>query len=108
MCGRLNPDNSVTLTNAPPCSVGTEESPGVIRILGTGWRNAESVTLKIGDSDLTTVVAGALPEPANDFIDAKLVSALAGKTDVDVIVTGKVGDKTFPSKAGIKVSFTGN
>jgi uncharacterized protein (TIGR03437 family) len=108
MCGRLNPDNSVTFTNAPPCSVGTDASPGVIRIVGTGWRNGETVTLKIGDSDLSTIAVGVLTDPGNDFIDSKLVSALSGKTDVDVIVTAKVGDKTFTSKAGVKVSFTGN
>jgi len=112
-CGKVNPDTSITFSD-PPCSVGTEASPNIIRILGTGWRNADSVTLKIGDVELTVDFAGGQPAgggatvPGVDLIDAKLAPALAGKTDVDVIVTAKVGDKTFTSKAGIKVSFTSN
>ncbi len=112
-CGRVNPDNSITFTD-PPCSVGTEANPNIIRIFGTGWRFAESVKLKIGDSELTPTFAGALPgaggssTPGIDIIEAKLVPALSGRTDIDVIVTATVGGSDFPSKAGIKISFTSN
>jgi hypothetical protein len=104
-CGRVNADNSVTLSD-PPCSVGTEANPNIVRIFGTGWRNAESVKLKIGDSELTLTFAAV--SPGIDLIEAKLVPDLAGKTDVDVIVTATVGGKDFVSKAGIKISFTSN
>jgi uncharacterized protein (TIGR03437 family) len=104
-CGRVNSDNSVTLSD-PPCSVGTEANPNIVRIFGTGWRNAESVKLKIGDSELTLTFAAV--SPGLDLIEAKLVPDLAGKTDVDVIVTATVGGQDFVSKAGIKISFTSN
>jgi len=104
-CGRVNADNSITLSD-PPCSVGTEDNPNIVRIFGTGWRNAESVKLKIGDSELTLTFAAV--SPGIDLIEAKLVPDLAGKTDVDVIVTATVGGKDFVSKAGIKISFTSN
>jgi uncharacterized protein (TIGR03437 family) len=112
-CGRVNADGSITLSD-PPCSVGTEANPNIIRIFGTGWRFAESVKLKIGDTELTPTFAGAQPAgggssvPGIDIIEAKLVSDLSGKTDVDVIVTATAGGKDFASKAGIKISFTSN
>src|SRR5262245_41451103 len=107
-CGKYNPDNSITFTD-PPCSIGPESKRNVIRIVGTGWRNASPVTLKIGDTELFTTFDGGLPGvPGTDIIDARLDPALAGKTDVDAVVTAKVGDKTFSTKAGIKVSFTSN
>ncbi len=112
-CGRVNPDESATITD-PPCSVGTEANPNFIRILGTGFRNADKVTVKIGDTELITRFFGAQPlgddgaSPGNDFIDVNLVPALAGRTDQDVIITATVGDKTFTSKAGVKVSFASN
>jgi hypothetical protein len=112
-CGKVNPDTSVTFTD-PPCSVGTDANPNIIRIFGSGWRFADKVTLKIGDVELTNVFVGGQPNggggavPGTDIIDAKLTSALAGKTDVDVIITTTSGDKTFTSKVGIKVSFTSN
>ena len=96
----------------PPCSVGTEAAPNSIRIFGTGWRYANKLTLKIGDVELVVDYFGGVREVGGidgvDIIDAKLTPALAGKTDVDVIVTTSLGDKTFTTKAGIKVSFTGN
>lgn len=112
-CGKVNTDGSITFTD-PPCSVGTEANPNIIRIFGTGWRNADKVTLKIGDVELTNVFAGGQPAgggatvPGVDIIDAKLTPDLAGKTDVDVIITTTAADKTFTSKAGIKISFTSN
>jgi uncharacterized protein (TIGR03437 family) len=107
-CGRVNPDTSITFTD-PPCSIGPEGNRNVIRIFCTGWRNANPVTLKIGDTELTTTFDGGLPGvPGTDIIEARLDPALAGKTDLDAIITAKVGDKTFTSKAGIKVSFTSN
>lgn len=110
-CGRVNTDGSITYSD-PPCAVGTEAAPNQIRIIGTGWRNATSVVLKIGDTELTTTFVGGQPDGSGgsafgtDIIDAKLAPALAGKTDVDVIVTTKTaaGDKS--SKTGIKVSFS--
>lgn len=107
-CGRVNPDTSITFTD-PPCSIGPEGNRNVIRIFGTGWRNANSVTVKIGDTELTTTFDGGLPGvPGTDIIEARLDPALAGKTDVDAVITAKVGDNTFTSKVGIKVSFTSN
>lgn len=112
-CGKVNADGSITLSD-PPCSVGTDANPNIIRIFGTGWRNADKVVLKIGDVELTNVFAGGQPAgggaitPGLDIIDAKLTAALAGKTDVDVIVTTTSAGKSFSSKAGIKVSFTSN
>lgn len=108
-CGKPNPDGSIVFTD-PPCSVGTEASPNIIRVFGTGWRNADKVVLKIGDVELTNNFAGAQPggSPGIDIIDAKLTQALLGKTDVDVIVTTTVGTTNISSKTGIKVSFTSN
>ncbi|MGE0887276.1 MAG: hypothetical protein AB7P14_27465 [Blastocatellales bacterium] len=109
-CGKVNTDGTITLSN-PPCSVGTETSPNIIRLFGTGWRNADKIVVKIGDVELTNSFAGAQPNapvPGTDIIDAKLTAALAGKTDVDVIVTTTVGSTTTSSKSGIKVSFTSN
>jgi uncharacterized protein (TIGR03437 family) len=111
-CGRVNTDGSIVLSD-PPCSVGTEANPNIIRVFGTGWRNADKVVLKIGDVELTNTFAGGQPSssgstPGIDIIDAKLTQALAGKTDVDVIVTTTVGTLTATSRTGIKVSFTSN
>jgi uncharacterized protein (TIGR03437 family) len=108
-CGKVNADTSVTFTD-PPCSVGTDANPNIIRVFGTGWRNADSVTLKINGVTLTNVFSGAQPSglPGIDIIDAKLTSALAGQNDVDVIVSGVSAGQTFASKAGVKVSFTSN
>jgi uncharacterized protein (TIGR03437 family) len=112
-CGKVNADTSITFTD-PPCSVGTDANPNIIRVFGTGWRFADKVTLKIGDVELTNVFVGGQPTgaggavPGTDIIDAKLTSALAGKTDVDVIITTTFGALTVTSKAGIKVSFTNN
>ncbi len=105
-CGVLNADGTVTYTD-PPCAVGTEAAPKQLRLFGTGWRFADSVTVKIGDSDVTTIAAGALAgAPGNDFIDVRLVPALLGKTDLDIIVTTKVADASRTSRTGVKVSFT--
>ncbi len=109
-CGKVNADGSITLSN-PPCSVGSEASPNIIRLFGTGWRNADKVVVKIGDVELTNSFAGAQPNapiPGTDIIDAKLTPALAGKTDVDVVVTTTVGATSTSSKSGIKASFTSN
>jgi uncharacterized protein (TIGR03437 family) len=112
-CGKVNPDGSITFTD-PPCSVGTEASPNIIRIFGTGWRFADSVKLKIGDSELTPTFSGGQPTvggavtPGIDIIEAKLVPDLSGKTDVDVLVTATASGKDALSKTGIKVSFTSN
>jgi uncharacterized protein (TIGR03437 family) len=104
-CGKPNADGSVTL-NDPPCAVGTDDAPNILRIFGTGWRNAVKVKLKVGDVDLEPTFAGALGgSPGIDIIDVKLTSALAGKTDVDVIVTTTVGTADRSSKAGVKISF---
>jgi uncharacterized protein (TIGR03437 family) len=105
-CGAPNPDGSITFTN-PPCAVGTEANPNILRVFGTGWRNAEKVALKVGDVDLTPTFAGAQPNAFGiDIIDVKLTPALAGRADVDVIVTTTVGTTNRPSKAGVKISFS--
>ncbi|MCI0339521.1 MAG: hypothetical protein L0226_18260 [Acidobacteria bacterium] len=107
-CGRRNPDASITFTD-PPCSVGTEANPNILRVFGTGWRNADSVKVKIGDVDVTTIVAVPNPDSiGGDLVDVNLAPSLAGKTDVDVIVTTTVGTTNKSSKVGIKISFTGN
>ncbi|MFM8392398.1 MAG: hypothetical protein ACKOB4_00565, partial [Acidobacteriota bacterium] len=105
-CGVLNADGTVTYTD-PPCAVGTETAPKLLRLFGTGWRFADSVTVKIGDSDVTTISAGPLPGvPGNDIIDLRLVPALLGKADLDIIVTTKVADASRTSRTGVKISFT--
>lgn len=108
-CGRTNADGSVTFTEAP-CSVGTEARPNFIRIFGTGWRNADKLTVKIGDIESATTFAGAQPDgpPGIDIADVPLTQASLGKTDVDVIVTATSGTVSTASKTGVKVSFTSN
>jgi uncharacterized protein (TIGR03437 family) len=112
-CGKVNADTSITFTD-PPCSVGTDANPNIIRIFGTGWRNADSVTLTINGVTLTNVFVGGQPAgggatmPGIDIIDATLTSALKGQTDVDVVVSTTSAGQTYTSKAGIKVSFTNN
>ena len=112
-CGKVNTDGSITFTN-PPCSVGTEAAPNIIRIFGTGWRFADSVVLKINDVELEKTYVGGQPGtggaliPGIDMIDAKLKPELAGKTDVDAIVTTTSNSVSRSSKTGVKVSFTSN
>lgn len=110
-CGKVNTDGSIVFSD-PPCALGTADAPNIIRVFGTGWRNADKVSLSIGGVTLTNVFAGAQPAgadvvPGIDIIDAKLDVTLAGKTDVDVLVTTTITSTgaTFTSKAGIKVSF---
>jgi uncharacterized protein (TIGR03437 family) len=113
-CGKVNTDGSITFSD-PPCSVGSDpNNPNIVRIFGTGWRNADKVSLTIGGVTLTNVYAGAQPAgngtfvPGVDIVDAKLDPSLAGKTDVDVIVTATAGTVTTSSNTGIKISFTSN
>lgn len=107
-CGVVNTDGTVTFTGPPPCSVGTDANPNVLRVFGTGWRNAEKIVLKVGDQSLTPTFFGAQDTLGVDVIDVKLVTALAGKADVDVIVTTTVASTDKSSKAGIKISFNSN
>lgn len=110
-CGKVNSDGSITFSN-PPCSVGTDAAPNIIRIIGTGWRFADKVVLKINDVELEKTYVGGQPGtggslvPGIDMIDAKLTSALAGKTDVDIIITTTAASLDRVSKAGVKVSFS--
>ena len=105
-CGKVNADSTITYTN-PPCAVGTAASPNLLRLFGTGWRFAESVTVKIGDSDVTPTFSGGQTGIYGiDVIDLKLIPALAGKADVDVIITTKVGTVSRISKSGVKISFS--
>jgi uncharacterized protein (TIGR03437 family) len=105
-CGRPNPDGSITFTD-PPCAVGTEANPNILRVFGTGWRNSDKVVLKVADVDLTPTFSGPQPNVFGiDLIDVKLVPSLAGRTDVDVMVTATEGTTNRTSKAGIKISFT--
>jgi uncharacterized protein (TIGR03437 family) len=98
----IAPDGAVS---DPPCAVGTEASPTIIRVFGTGWRNATNVILNIDGTDLVSTYFGGFNALGVDSIEAKLVPALAGKTDVDLIVKTTVGSTGRDSKAGIKVSF---
>jgi uncharacterized protein (TIGR03437 family) len=110
-CGKVNADGSITFTN-PPCAVGTEAAPNIVRIVGTGWRFAEKVVLKIGDVELENVFVGGQPAgggalvPGVDIIDAKLKPELAGKADVDVVITTTAKSLERISKAGVKISFS--
>ncbi|MGH9802598.1 MAG: hypothetical protein ACRD82_19710, partial [Blastocatellia bacterium] len=110
-CGKVNADSSITFSN-PPCAVGTEAAPNIIRIIGTGWRFADKVVLKIGDVELENTFVGGQPgaggavTPGIDIIHAKLKPELAGKTDVDVIITTTATTLVRASKAGVKVSFS--
>ena len=105
-CGLVNADGTVTYTD-PPCAVGTEEAPRQLRIIGTGWRFADSVRVRIGETDVPVIASGALPgAPGNEFIDLRLVPALLGKVDLEVSVVTKVGSEEKTSRSGVKVSFT--
>jgi uncharacterized protein (TIGR03437 family) len=109
-CVKPNADGTVTLSD-PPCAVGTEAQPNRLRIFGTGWRFANAHSVQIGDQVIIPRYAGPLPDGEGgnmfglDLIEVDLVQALAGKTDVDVIVNTRVGDKEKASKAGVKISF---
>lgn len=111
-CGKINANGSITFS-APPCSVGTTESPNIIRFTGTGWRFADKVVIKIGDiEEVPNTYTGGLPGPNGaltpgiDIIHAQMVPELAGKTDVDVIITTTAGAVQRASKAGVKVSIS--
>ncbi len=110
-CGKRNADGTLTLTD-PPCAVGTEAAPNVIRVFGTGWRFSPLVGLTIGGVDFETSLVYVGPDLTAsgafnglDIIEAKLPQSLIGMADVDVIVKTKVNDVERVSKAGIKVSF---
>lgn len=104
-CGTPAADGTITYTD-PPCAVGTEAAPNRLRLFGTGWRKADKVTVKIGDSELETLFAGPQPGLAGyDIIDVKLVPALAAKADVDILVTTSVANVGKISKSGVKVTF---
>ncbi len=110
-CGKVNADGSITFTN-PPCAVGTEAEPNIIRIFGTGWRFADKVVAKIGDVTLETVFAGGQPSgngatiPGVDIIDVKLKPELAGKTNADVVITTTVKSVDRASRIGVNTSFS--
>lgn len=110
-CGRRNANGTLTLSD-PPCAVGTEAEPNVIRIFGTGWRFSPLVGLTIGEANFETSLVYVGPDLTNesefngiDIIEARLPQSLVGKTDVDIIVKTKVNDVERSSKFGIKVSF---
>ena len=106
-------DNNGTLTlSDPPCAVGAEAAPNVIRVFGTGWRFSPLVGMTIGEANFETSLVYVGPDltPDGEFngldiIEAKLPQSLLGKTDVDVIIKTKVNDVERSSKFGIKVSF---
>jgi len=105
MCGKVLADGT-TVFSAPPCSVGTAAAPNFLALFGTGWRNAMSTTVNIGGIDLTVTYSGPQGSLLGfDQINVTLVPELAGKTDVDVIVTAVSGSTTTASKAGVKISF---
>src|SRR5207244_13273147 len=94
--------------SSPPCSVGTDASPNFLVLTGTGWRNASAIKVTIGGIDLTPSSFG--PQPGSSGVDqitVNLVSALAGKTDVEVIVTATApdGTTTATSQSGVTISF---
>lgn len=112
-CGKVNADSSITFSD-PPCSVGTATNPNIIRIFGTGWRNADSVSVTIGTVKLVNVYVGGQPAgggnfvPGIDVIDATLDPSLAGMADVDIVVTATVNSVNTVTKTGIKTTFTSN
>lgn len=110
-CGRRNADGTLTLSD-PPCAVGTEAAPNVIRIFGTGWRFSPLVGLLIGEANFETSLVYAGQDLTNDsdfngidIIEAKLPQSLIGKTDQDIIIKTNVRGTERSSKFGIKVSF---
>jgi uncharacterized protein (TIGR03437 family) len=105
-CGTVGVGGAIVYSD-PPCAVGTEANPNVILITGTGWRNGIPVIPRIGDVDLTTNYYGGFDEfaPGVDAVIARLVPALAGKADVDIIIKTTVGSTNRDSKVGVKVSF---
>ncbi|MBI1760672.1 MAG: PD40 domain-containing protein [Acidobacteria bacterium] len=110
-CGMRNADGTLTLSD-PPCAVGTEAAPNVIRVYGTGWRFSPLVGLTIGGVDFETMLVYAGPDLTDtgringiDIIEARLPQSLIGMADQDVIVKTKVNGAERVSKAGIKTSF---
>lgn len=104
-CGTVAADGTVTFSD-PPCAVGTTERPNLLRVFGTGWRFAEKVNVKIGETDLTAETFG--PQPGNngrDQLDVKLAPGLAGRTDVDLTLTTTTKGVAQISRVGIKISF---
>jgi uncharacterized protein (TIGR03437 family) len=102
-CGRRV--NGQLVFSAPPCAVGTEAEPNIIRVFGTGWRRANVVTLNINGTDLESTYFGGFDGFGIDAVEAKLIPALAGKADVDVIVKTLVGTTARDSKTGVKTTF---
>lgn len=104
-CGTVAADGTVTFSD-PPCAVGTTERPNILRVFGTGWRFAEKINVKIGETDL--VADTFAPQPGNngrDQLDVKLVPGLAGRTDADLTLTTTTKGVAQISRVGIKISF---
>lgn len=102
-CGRRV--NGQLVFSAPPCAVGTEAEPNIIRVFGTGWRRANVVTLNVGGTDLQSTYFGGFDGFGIDAVEARLVPSLAGRADVDVIVKTLVGTSARDSKTGVKTTF---
>ncbi|MDX2031230.1 MAG: hypothetical protein SF339_11195 [Blastocatellia bacterium] len=106
-CYARNLTTGVVTFSEMPCGVGTDEVPVFLRVIGTGWRNSDTIRVKVGDFESDSAFF-ALRDPGSvglDVVDVKVTTDLAGKADLDIIV--KTVSKTVArdSKAGVKVSF---
>jgi uncharacterized protein (TIGR03437 family) len=105
LCGTVAADGTVTFSN-PPCAVGTAERPNLLRVFGTGWRFAEKIDVKIGETDLMADTFGPQPgDNGRDQLDIKLVPGLAGRVDADLTLTTTTKGVAQISRFGIKISF---
>ena len=90
-----------------PCGVGTDAVPSFLRMIGTGWRNSDTIKVKVGDFEYDSAFF-ALRDPGSaglDVVDVRVTTDLAGKADLDVIVKTVSKNNARDSKTGIKVSF---
>ena len=106
-CARVADNGMGAEISSPPCSVGNSASLNVLTIYGTGWRNAATVTVKIGDLSFAPTFAGAQPNfPGLDQINVTLTTDLAGKTDQSLLVTTvTTTGVTTNSQNNVTVSF---
>jgi uncharacterized protein (TIGR03437 family) len=106
-CGQVLANNTEVLSS-PPCSVGTEAAPRFLVLLGTGWRNAATLRVTIGGTELTPTSFGPQAGVFGiDRLQVTLVSALAGRTDAEVVVRVLAADGSTiaTSQTGVTISF---
>jgi uncharacterized protein (TIGR03437 family) len=76
---------------AEPIDLGDESDQVFLVLFGTGWRNRKfqlGLSAKIGDVDTPVTFAGAQPALVGlDQMNIRLLRSLAGKGEVDLVVT---------------------